>query len=203
MSKKLRIGIYAGAFDPVHAGHVAFALQALKAAKLDQVVFLPERRPRNKPGVEHFAHRVAMLKAALRPHPDLTVMELVDKNFTVQRTYRTLERAFSDAELVFLMGSDTALTVPSWPQAERLLTRSGLVIGVRSTHQREEVLQTISMWPVAPTSLVVFDSLAPHVSSSAIRHALRTDRYTEGLLSSVRRYAARQWLYVSPSRIVV
>lgn len=203
MSKKLRVGIYSGAFDPVHAGHVAFALQAMQTAKLDQVVFLPERRPRNKPGVEHFAHRIAMLKAALAPHPDLAVMELVDKNFTVRRTYRTLEQVFQGAELVFLMGSDAALVLPVWPQADRLLKRSGLVIGVRSDHRREEVMRAVKSWPMAPQSLAVFDSFAPHISSSQIRHALRSDRYAEGLLSSVRRYATRQWLYVSPSQVVV
>ena len=48
-----RIGIYAGTFDPVHAGHVAFALQSLEAAKLDRVYFLPERRPRGKRQVKN------------------------------------------------------------------------------------------------------------------------------------------------------
>lgn len=203
MFKKLRIGIYAGAFDPVHAGHVAFALQALKAARLDQVVFLPERRPRTKPGVEHFAHRVAMLKAALAPHPDLAVMELVDKHFTVKRALPAIERVFPSAELVLLMGSDAALTMPRWTHANQLLKRSELVIGVRSHHQHKEVAKDISGWVVQPKSVVIFDSFAPHISSSKIRHALRTNNHSEGLLRSVHRYARREWLYVSPSQIVV
>lgn len=200
---KLRIGIYAGAFDPVHAGHVAFALQAIEAAHLDQVVFLPERRPRNKPGVEHFAHRIAMLKTALALHPDLAVMELVDKCFTVRRTLPALERVFRDAELIFLMGSDAALSIPAWPQAERLLSSSELVVGVRSLHQHEEVAREVANWDVSPKSLVIFDSFAPGISSSKIRHALRANSHTAGLLSSVHRYAEREWLYVSPSQNVV
>lgn len=203
MSRKLRVGIYAGAFDPVHAGHVAFALQALEAAELDEVIFLPERRPRTKPGVEHFAHRVAMLKTALAPHPDLAVMELVDKRFTIQRTLRTLEQVFPGADLVFLMGSDAAMSIPSWPHADRLLKHSGLVVGVRSSHQQAEVSRAVSGWKTAPHSLFVFDSYAPHVSSSKIRHAIRANKHSDGLLRSVHRYARQQWLYVTPSEYVV
>lgn len=40
-----RIGIYSGSFNPVHAGHIAFALQALESANLKTIYFLPERRP--------------------------------------------------------------------------------------------------------------------------------------------------------------
>jgi cytidyltransferase-like protein len=71
-----RIGIYSGTFDPVHAGHMAFALQAMQEAKLDRLYFLPERRPRYKQGVEHFAHRVAMLERAILKNQALSKKKL-------------------------------------------------------------------------------------------------------------------------------
>jgi nicotinate (nicotinamide) nucleotide adenylyltransferase len=181
---------------------VAFALQAMPAARLDQVVFMPERRPRYKPSVEHYAHRVAMLKAALEPHPDLSVMEVVDKHFTVRRTLNMLRQVFGDAEIVLLMGSDTALGIPDWPYAEQLLTNCELVVGVRSEHQHNEVERVVGGWQTVPLSLTIFDSFAPHVSSSRIRNAIRTNQYADGLLSSVQRYARQEWLYVSPGHIV-
>jgi nicotinate-nucleotide adenylyltransferase len=196
--KKPRIGIYAGAFDPVHAGHVAFALQAMEAAQLDEVIFMPERRPRQKPSVEHYAHRVAMLKSALRLHPDLAVLEVVDRHFLVRRTLPLLQSLFPGAELVLLMGSDTTLSVAEWPLAHRLIAACEFVVGVRSQHQHVAVEQAVGEWPAAPRSLMIFDSFAPEVSSSHIRQALRTNRHADGLLSSVRRYARQEWLYVSP-----
>ena len=42
------VGIYSGTFDPVHTGHVAFALEAAQVANLQKVVFLPEETPREK-----------------------------------------------------------------------------------------------------------------------------------------------------------
>lgn len=195
--RKSRVGIYAGAFDPVHAGHVAFALQAAAAAQLDQVIFMPERRPRYKPGVEHYAHRMAMVRRALAPHPRLAVMEMVDKNYSVMRTLPHLKSLFPDRELVFLMGSDSALTIPAWPGAGRLLECCELVVGVRAEHKFAQIDQTIRDWPVLPTGLKIIDSYAPDISSSRIRQALRENRYTRGLLTSVQRYARSEWLYVS------
>jgi len=200
LKRPLRIGIYAGAFDPVHAGHVAFALQAVQSSALDQVVFMPERRPRSKPSVEHYAHRVAMLKAALAPHPNLAVMEVVDRHFTVRRILPLLQVTFPDAQLVLLMGSDTIDSLPLWPYVNRLLSAAELVVGLRADHNSEAVEALIADWPLQkPSNLVVFNSYAPDVSSSRIRQALRTNQSAKGLLASVRRYSRQEWLYASPA----
>ena len=131
-----RIGIYAGTFDPVHTGHVAFALQAMEKAKLDKLYFLPERRPRHKKGVEHFGHRVAMLQRAVKPHPKFAVLELDDVSFSIERTLPRLKREFLSDQLVFLFGSDAIQHLGNWPLAERLLASSELVIGLRSQDDR-------------------------------------------------------------------
>lgn len=195
---KPRIGVYAGVFDPVHAGHVAFALQAVQAAGLDEVVFIPERSPRAKPGVEHFAHRVAMLKAALAPHPKLSVLEVVERHFSVSRTFTNLQALFPNAQLVFLMGSDTALTLPAWRHADRIMETCEFVIGLRSLQQRAEVNKSVAGWNPHLSGIFLIDSFAPAVSSAKIRQALRRNRHEPGLLASVQRYAKREWLYVSP-----
>lgn len=195
--KPKRIGIYAGAFDPVHVGHIGFALQALEEACLDEVIFLPERMPIAKPGVEHYAHRVAMLIRALAPHPRLSVMEMVDRRYSVKRTLPELEVLFPGDALVFLMGSDVVDHVPEWPYADRLLKRSELVVGVRSALTTSQITERIGEWATQPVGLTVFESFAPRISSAEIREALRADTGAAGLLSSVRRYAKQQWLYVS------
>jgi nicotinate-nucleotide adenylyltransferase len=202
LRRQLRIGVYAGAFDPVHAGHITFALQAKQAAHLDQIIFLPERRPRRKPSVEHYAHRVAMLKRALLPHPDLAVMEVVDRQLTVRRTVPMLQALYPGAQFVLLMGSDAVATVPEWQYAERVMLEWEFVVGVRSQHQHSEVEQAVSGWNIAPPCLMIFDSYEPEASSSRIRQALQARQYTQGLLRSVEHYARREWLYVSPAAAI-
>jgi nicotinate-nucleotide adenylyltransferase len=192
-----RVGIYAGTFDPVHTGHIAFALQSLQVARLDALYFLPERQPRHKQGVEHFAHRVAMLKRAAQPHPQFHVLELPDVNFSAERTIPRLRHHFPDDQLVFLFGSDVVPGLMTWPKAESLLRHCELVIGVRHQDDVKKVQDQITNWPIQPIDLIIFPSYAPHVSSGSIREALRNRTYVQGLLSSVQRYSDHHWLYVS------
>lgn len=194
-----RIGIYAGTFDPVHSGHISFALQALQAANLDMVYFLPERRPRAKQNVEHFAHRVAMLNKATLPHPRLKVVELVDVSFSVERTLPYLQKRFPEAKLVFMFGSDIVPGLDKWRHVSKLLKQNELVIGLRHGDKSKDIHRIVESWPTKPPAITMFPSYAPRVSSGRIRQALRLGRpaEAEGVLSSVERYSNQHWLYVS------
>jgi nicotinate-nucleotide adenylyltransferase len=202
MTNKLRrIGIYAGTFDPVHAGHLAFALQALAAAKLDKVYFLPERQPRGKRHVEHFGHRVSMLKRAVAPYPEFGVLELDDVKFGVARTWPRLQQRFDGRQLVFLFGSDILAGLQAWPNVDRLLDGAELVIGLRRDDDRNSLHRLVEAWPAQPKALTMFTSYAPDVSSGRVRQALAKGQPAKGLLTSVERYSNRHWLYVSPRLI--
>ena len=192
-----RIGIYSGTFDPVHAGHIAFALQALQTSNLDLVYFLPERRPRSKKHVEHFAHRVAMLKQASKPHPKFKVLELVDTSFSVERTLPKLNTLFEGDQLVFLFGSDIVNSLPEWSKSDRLLKSSELIIGLRDSDNRSSLNTQIEKWQVKPKQHTLIDAYAPDISSSKIREALQRRRSVKGILRSVERYSNRHWLYIS------
>jgi nicotinate-nucleotide adenylyltransferase len=192
-----RIGIYTGTFDPVHTGHIAFALQAMESAKLDRIYFLAERRPRYKSQIEHFAHRVAMLKQATRPHPQFKVLELVDISFSVERTLPKLQTLFAGDQLVFLFGSDVMQSLPLWPKSSRLLKQTELVVGLRRGADRPQLERIIQDWPTPPKRLSIIDSYAPDISSGKVREGLRSRHPVAGILKSVERYSDRNWLYIS------
>jgi nicotinate-nucleotide adenylyltransferase len=196
-----RIGIYAGTFDPVHAGHITFALQALAAAALDRVYFLPERQPRRKRGVEHFGHRVAMIRLAAQPHPQFEVLDLPDINFSVARTLPRLKKQFGTAQLVYLFGSDVVPRIQDWPEANQLLSDAELVIGLRAEADRAKLHQIIEAWPTQPRTLTMFASYAPDISSGKVRQALSGRQPAAGLLKSVERYSDHNWLYVRLPRM--
>lgn len=194
--KAKRIGIYSGTFDPVHAGHIAFALQALREAKIDHIYFMPERHPRHKHHVAHFAHRVAMLRRALRPYEQLDVLEMEDKEFSVTRTLPRLRRRFEGAELVYLCGSDVVRHMAVWPHVRQFLEHVELCIGLRDSEKRRAVLTLVGLLPTQPVGLTVVKSHSGDVSSSLVRQALRERKPVRGLLHSVRLYAAQEWLYL-------
>ena len=198
-TKTKRIGVYAGTFDPVHIGHITFALQAIEAANLDKVYFLPERQPRLKQNVEHFGHRTAMLNKAIRPHKKFDVLELVDLNFSVGRTMPKLQKQFTNDQLVFLFGSDVLTKIAEWPNADQLLKDSELVVGLRNQDDRKEAHRIIESWSVQPMAVTMFPSYAAEVSSKKVREALGQGKSAPGTLTSVERYSNRNWLYVTLS----
>ncbi len=166
---------------------------------LDKVYFLPERHPRAKQTLTHFAHRVAMLRRAATPYLQIDVLELDDISFSVKRTLPGLQHRFKDSQLVFLFGSDIVPDLQSWPYADRLLASAELVIGLRKQDDRASLRRIIKAWPMQPKLVTMFSSYAPDVSSGRVREALRQRQPAKGLLSSVERYSDINWLYVSLS----
>src|SRR3989344_4473010 len=79
----LKVGIYPGAFDPVHEGHVAFAQLVIAQHGLDKVFFLPEPTPRYRQAVKAYEHRLAMIKLAIKKYDSLGVIQLDHNRFTV------------------------------------------------------------------------------------------------------------------------
>ncbi len=194
--KPLRIGIYAGTFDPVHSGHLSFALHAQAVAQLDEVYLMPERLPRYKPAAEHYGHRVAMLRRAIRPHASLSMLELADKHFTVRRTMPQLKKIFpADGQLALLMGADVFVSVPAWPGARQLLQHAEFIVSVRTQHELTVVLHTMHGLGLPSRAITIIDSLQPDLSSTQIRQAIRLNVPVKGLLPSVHRYARQEWLY--------
>jgi nicotinate-nucleotide adenylyltransferase len=191
-----KVGIFSGSFDPVHKGHIALALEAIKSSGLDKVYFLPDVVPYHKAGVTHYAHRVAMLKLALRPYRSLHVLEMTDKQFTVARTLPKLRHKFTGDELHLLIGTDVLeqLYIKAWPNQEKLLEAMTLIVGIRSESFRPRARMLLDhLQPKG--SIIETDRLA--ASSRAIRDSLAAGTDHAELLESIKSYISENWLYVS------
>lgn len=139
-----KTGIYPGAFDPLHQGHIAFAREAIKVCGLDEVVFLPERLPRGKDNVTGLTERVALLREGLSGE-GLRVAQLASDRFTVKDTLPELLEMFAGSELTLLLGSDIALTLTyRWEGLEILLASVSLAIGMRGDDSPDEIAGIIT-----------------------------------------------------------
>ncbi|HSX17269.1 MAG TPA: nicotinate-nicotinamide nucleotide adenylyltransferase [Patescibacteria group bacterium] len=135
----MRVGIFSGTFDPVHKGHIAFALEAAKVSGLDRVVLLPEQNPRGKHSVSGHASRVALLQQAVAEHPLLDVITVSSPQFTVDDTLPELQQLFNNAELTFLLGSDVARSLGHWHNLPALLQAVSFVVGMRQGDDQAEI----------------------------------------------------------------
>ena len=133
-----KIGIYPGTFDPLHAGHLAFAEEAIQACNLNQVVLLPETTPRNKPLVSQLSIRNQNIEHVIKDKPHLETFLPTTDRFTIQHTLPEIKRVFQHEELAFLVGSDVIKTMAAWPHLEALLRHSSIIVGMRHTESRHE-----------------------------------------------------------------
>ena len=72
-SKRRRIGVMGGTFDPIHHGHLVAASEVAAALSLDEVVFVPTGRPWHKKAVSSAEHRYLMTVIATAANPQFTV----------------------------------------------------------------------------------------------------------------------------------
>jgi nicotinate-nucleotide adenylyltransferase len=163
-------GIYPGTFDPVHKGHVAFALEAMRVCALDEVVFVPEKMPRGKNDVTVMAQRITLLEKAAKPIAGLRVATLSSSQFTIKDTLPELQKMFPSTELTLLVGSDVARTFSyRWENLDALLASVSLAIGMRAG--------------AAPEEITALMHKLEHAYNMSIQYALINTEYA-GLASS-------------------
>ena len=130
----MKLGVLGGTFDPVHNGHLMMAERARDELGLDKVMLIPAGTPMSKPGqpVTPPGHRLMMLRRAVegRDRLSVSVMELdrPGPSYTVD-TLRELRRRYGEeAELYFILGSDSLALLPTWHEAAALVALCNLAV---------------------------------------------------------------------------
>jgi nicotinate-nucleotide adenylyltransferase len=144
-----RLGILGGSFNPPHVGHRALARHAREQLGLERVLLMPAHVSPYKsdaadPGSEH---RLEMCRLLIGDAPGLSVCALeIDRggaSYTVD-TLEALHASHPDAELTFIVGADTASTLPAWHEPARLVELAGLAIAARAGSTRRDVLDRVA-----------------------------------------------------------
>ena len=106
-----RIGILGGSFNPVHAGHIDIAQQAMEHCNLDKVLFIPanvQPHKQNEKVIENH-QRLAMLQIAINDYLNFEVSTMeIDRggvSYTIE-TLRELKKMHSQDEFFFIIGED-------------------------------------------------------------------------------------------------
>ena len=166
-----KIGIYSGTFDPLHAGHVTFAKKALQLCKLDEVVFLPEKKPRGKDHVTNLEARTGAIRTTLADQA-MSVFVSDSDQFNVRDTLLEIESNFPNAVFTLLIGSDIALKIGNWPDISELVRRWSFAIGMRDRDNIVDVEHSLEMLEKT-TKLniryVFIETNQSHVASSQLR----------------------------------
>lgn len=183
------LGLFGGAFDPVHHGHLRTAYELKERLGLDRVHFLPAAVPphRDRP-VASFEQRVQMLEAALANEADCVVdrreAERTGPSYTIE-TAESFRREFPDHALCLLLGMDAFIGLPTWRRWRELLDLVNLVVARRpgsALPESGELGSLIAERRVHPADaiarapagqIIVQDVTQLEIASSEIRDSIR------------------------------
>lgn len=172
MHSKTRIGIFPGTFDPLHEGHIRFALAALEQAGLDKIILLPERSPRSKPKAANIGARVQYANELLAEYPKIEIRTLQADTQTYQAEQEELRDIFESARVVLLVGTDVLKTIAYWQDVDLLLRDHELCIGLRGDESAEGVTDQIRLLESitgADVTFKIIETDHKHISSTSIR----------------------------------
>lgn len=164
-SKRRRIGVMGGTFDPIHHGHLVAASEVAAALSLDEVVFVPTGQPWHKKAVSSAEHRYLMTVIATAANPQFTVSRIdIDRpgvTYTVD-TLRDLSSLMPDTDLFFISGADAIAQILAWKEIDEIWPLAEFIAVSRPGHNLE--------LPEAPEgNMSVLEVPALSISSTNIR----------------------------------
>jgi nicotinate-nucleotide adenylyltransferase len=161
------IGLYGGAFDPPHRGHVQLARAAKEELGLERLIVLVSADPAHKRVETPADVRLRLARAAF---PDDDVV--LDRH---ARTVDTLRGHPEWRDPVFLIGADEFCDFPSWKQPDEVLRLTRLAVATRPGYPREK-LQSVLERLEQPERVLFFEIEPTPVASRELRAALDEGR---------------------------
>lgn len=194
-SKKLRIGVMGGTFDPIHHGHLVAASEVMNKFALDQVIFVPTCKQPFKMGQETASpeHRYLMTVIATASNNRFTVSRVdIERGGTTYtyETMRDLRKQIPDAEWYFITGADALHDILTWKESKELFEFTHFIGVSRPGH----ILEGEGL-PEDRVSLVEVPAMA--ISSTDVRRRVRAGQPIWYLVpDGVVQYIQKYGLYV-------
>ncbi len=126
--RPLRIALFGGTFDPIHAGHLKSAAVVGRRFELDRILFVPASIPPHKAraGMAPASDRYRMVRLAVAGHPGWSASPVEIRAGGTSYSIRTIERMrlrFPRAVLFFIAGADAFRDIKTWRLWERVLRK--------------------------------------------------------------------------------
>lgn len=195
----MKTGIFGGAFNPVHNGHLALAEQYKKALSLDRIIFIPTANPPHKSSDELIdgKHRINMLGLCVGENELVSDIEFMrdGKSYTYL-TIRELKEKYPDDEFFLIVGADQFFYFEKWYKFEEILSACTVVTAAREKNQYDEMLEFKAEHPKLK-DVVVSEFDVIDISSSQIRDMIKNGEDVSYYIpESVNRYIKEHRLYV-------
>lgn len=198
----MKIGIFGGAFNPIHNGHLALAKCYYDSLELDKVLFIPTSVPPHKTAdyLVSPTDRLNMVRLAVEDNPAFEVSDIEFKRQGKSYTYDTLselKNLYPDSEFFLIIGADQFLTFHCWYNYKAILD---MVTVCTSAREDEQEKQTLLDYAKNSTEMqgryFIADYPVIKLSSSEIREKVKNGTDISALVpKKVLEYIVEKGLY--------
>ncbi|MDA8162416.1 MAG: nicotinate-nucleotide adenylyltransferase [Desulfobacteraceae bacterium] len=129
----MRIGLFGGAFDPIHFGHLRSAEEVREALALDEIWLIPTAHPPHKDArdMAPFGHRLAMTEMAVKGMRHFRAIPIEAERQGLSYSIDTLvelKKGHPGAEFYFILGSDAFIWITSWKDYRDIAGLASIVV---------------------------------------------------------------------------
>ena len=197
---KKRIGIFGGAFDPIHYGHIIPTQEIIEAHQLDKVHFVPTNIPTSsKKIIASSTDRIDMMKICLNDANSIIDDREISRggiSYMID-TIESIKKDYTNANLYLLIGIDVLQNINLWKSFDKIIKTCNIIVSSRS-HKSIDYVKDINknsqLRPHISTDRTIFHSDSygkiyleetsmVNTSSTEIRDKLGYKQSVKGLIS--------------------
>ena len=169
-SKKIKIGVLGGSFDPPHKGHLAISKKALKKFKLKKVIWaITKKNPsKNKSGTS-LNKRIKYCKKITEKYNYIKIKFYEDK-IKSNKTINLINYISKDKkiEIYFLMGADNLINFHKWHKWKTISQQCNILVFDRHGYKKK-CLNSITYKRLNKKNVKFIEFNKVNISSSQLR----------------------------------
>ena len=192
-----KIGIFGGAFNPIHNGHIALAKAARDALKLQKMLIIPTAHSPHKAEADvSFEDRAEMCRIAFAGDERFEISDIEKQlgvtSYTIN-TVRALKEIYpKNTEFYLIIGGDMLFYFEKWYRYEALLKECHVTAAARENDYYADMIDYAN----DIGRIKVLNLPVNEVSSTQVRKMILKGESTEGVIpAEVRAYIDERGLY--------
>ncbi len=170
ISKKNKIGILGGSFDPAHKGHLAISKEAIKKFKLKKIIWaITKKNPFKNQSSTNLFKRINYCKKIIGKNNFIKIKyyeNLIRSNKTI-KLINYLNKNENN-EVYFIMGADNLIGFHKWQQWEKISQKCNIIVFDRHGYKRKS-LNSIAFKRLNKKNLKFISFKKVNISSSQLR----------------------------------
>jgi len=169
-SKKIKIGILGGTFDPAHKGHLEISIQAKKRFELKNIIWaITRQNPFKNKSKSNLRNRIQFAKKLIAKN-DYIKVKFYEEKIDSNRTLNLIKHLNKDKkfEIYFIMGADNLINFHKWYKWKSIIKECNILVFDRQGYKAKS-LKSVTFNDTNKKNLTFINFKKVNISSSQLR----------------------------------